>query len=89
DSNMGELGSVCVSAAHENQGIGSRLVEYAEKLGRDHGLTRLFVLSTQTFKWFQSRAGFAEGELSELPEPRHAAATSNGRNSKALFKSLE
>ncbi|MGB1743935.1 MAG: amino-acid N-acetyltransferase, partial [Limisphaerales bacterium] len=45
DSNMGELGSVCVSAAHENQGIGSRLVEYAEKLGRDHGLTRLFVLS--------------------------------------------
>ncbi|MCH2608288.1 MAG: amino-acid N-acetyltransferase, partial [Pedosphaera sp.] len=37
DSNMGELGSVCVSAAHENQGIGSRLVEYAEKLGRDHG----------------------------------------------------
>lgn len=89
DSNMGELGSVCVSAAHENQGIGSRLVEYAEKLGRDHGLTRLFVLSTQTFKWFQSRAGFAEGELLELPEPRHAAATSNGRNSKALFKSLE
>ena len=89
DSNMGELGSVCVSAAHENQSIGSRLVEYAEKLGRDHGLTRLFVLSTQTFKWFQSRAGFAEGELSELPEPRHAAATSNGRNSKALFKSLE
>ena len=88
-SNMGELGSVCVSAAHENQGIGSRLVEYAEKLGRDHGLTRLFVLSTQTFKWFQSRAGFAEGELSKLPEPRHAAATSNGRNSKALFKSLE
>ena len=52
-------------------------------------MTRLFVLSTQTFKWFQSRAGFAEGELSELPEPRHAAATSNGRNSKALFKSLE
>lgn len=89
DSNMGELGSVCVSAAHENQGIGSRLVEYAEKLGRDHGLSRLFVLSTQTFKWFQSRAGFAEGELLELPEPRHAATTSNGRNSKALFKSLE
>tara|TARA_B100000614_G_scaffold19727_1_gene15945 strand:- start:9499 stop:10803 length:1305 start_codon:yes stop_codon:yes gene_type:complete len=89
DSNMGELGSVCVSAAHENQGIGSRLVEYAEKLGRDHGLTRLFVLSTQTFKWFQSRAGFTEGELSNVPEPRHAAATSNGRNSKVLFKSLE
>ena len=89
DNNMGELGSVCVSAAHENQGIGSRLVEYAEKLGRNHGLTRLFVLSTQTFKWFQSRAGYAEGKLSELPEPRHAAATSNGRNSKALFKSLE
>ncbi|HCV97878.1 MAG TPA: amino-acid N-acetyltransferase, partial [Verrucomicrobiales bacterium] len=89
DSNMGELGSVCVSAAHENQGIGSRLVEYAEKLGRDHGLTGLFVLSTQTFKWFQSRAGFAEGELSNVPEPRHVAATSNGRNSKVLFKSLE
>ncbi|MED5381653.1 MAG: GNAT family N-acetyltransferase, partial [Verrucomicrobiota bacterium] len=89
EANAAELGSVCVSAAHENQGIGRRLVEYAEKLGRDHGLTKLFVLSTQTFKWFQSKAGFIEGTLDDLPESRRAAAEESGRKSKVLLKPLE
>ncbi|MDP6752790.1 MAG: amino-acid N-acetyltransferase [Verrucomicrobiota bacterium] len=89
EDNVAELGSVCVSAAHENQGIGRKLVEYAEKLGRDHGLARLFVLSTQTFKWFQSKAGFTEGTLDDLPESRRAAAEESGRKSKVLLKPLE
>ena len=87
-SEVAELGSVCVSPAHENQGIGGRLVEYAEKLARDRGVTQLFVLSTQTFKWFQTKAGFVEGDLADLPEARQATAHSSGRNSKILFKSL-
>ncbi|HJO09045.1 MAG TPA: amino-acid N-acetyltransferase [Verrucomicrobiota bacterium] len=87
--NAAELGSVCVSAAHENQGIGRKLVEYAEKLGRDHGLARLFLLSTQTFKWFQSKAGFTEGTLDDLPEARRVAADESGRGSKVLLKLLE
>ena len=89
EANVAELGAVCVSAAHENQGIGRKLVEYAEKLGRDHGLARLFVLSTQTFKWFQSKAGFTEGTLDDLPEARRLAADESGRKSKVLLKSLE
>jgi len=89
EANAAELGSVCVSAAHENQGIGCKLVEYAEKLGRDDGLAKLFVLSTQTFKWFQSKAGFTEGTLDDLPEARQAAAAESGRKSKVLLKSLE
>ena len=84
-----ERGSVCGSAAHENQGIGRKLVEYAEKLGRDHGLARLFVLSTQTFKWFQSKAGFSEGTLDDLPAARRVPAAESGRKSKVLLKSLE
>ena len=80
---------MCVSAAHENQGIGRKLVEYAEKLGRDKDLARLFVLSTQTFKWFQSKAGFTEGTLDDLPEARRMAADESGRKSKVLLKSLE
>ena len=89
EDNVAELGAVCVSAAHENQGIGRKLVEYAEKLGRDHGLARLFVLSTQTFKWFQSKAGFTEGTLDDLPEARRVVAEESGRKSKVLLKLLE
>ena len=89
EANAAELGAVCVSAAHENQGIGRKLVEYAEKLGRDKDLARLFVLSTQTFKWFQSKAGFTEGTLDDLPKARQAAAEESGRKSKVLLKSLE
>ncbi len=89
EANAAELGSVCVSAAHENQGVGRKLVEYAEKLGRDHGLARLFVLSTQTFKWFQSTAGFTEGTLDDVPEARRVAADESGRGSKVLLKLLE
>ena len=88
EANVAELGAVCVSAAHENQGIGRKLVEYAEKLGRDKDLARLFVLSTQTFKWFQSKAGFTEGTLDDLPEARRMAADESGRKSKVLLKSL-
>jgi len=66
-----------------------KLVEYAEKLGRDHGLDRLFVLSTQTFKWFQSKAGFCEGTLDDLPAARRVSAAESGRKSKVLLKSLE
>ena len=89
ENKIGELGSVCVSPAHENQGIGSKLVDYAEKLAKENGLNKLFVLSTQTFKWFQLKASFVEGELSELPQSRQASANASGRNSKVLFKSLE
>lgn len=89
ENKIGELGSVCVSPAHENQGIGSKLVDYAEKLARENGLNKLFALSTQAFKWFQSKANFVEGELSELPQSRQESATASGRNSKVLFKSLE
>lgn len=89
ESKVGELGSVCVSPAHENQGIGSKLVDYAENLAKEKGLTKLFALSTQTFKWFQSKANFVVGELSELPEARQESASTSGRNSKVLFKSLE
>lgn len=89
ESKVGELGSVCVSPAHENQGIGSKLVDYAENLAKEKGLTKLFALSTQTFKWFQSKANFVVGKLSELPEARQESASTSGRNSKVLFKSLE
>jgi N-acetylglutamate synthase-like GNAT family acetyltransferase len=58
-------------------------------LARENGLNKIFALSTQTFKWFQSKANFVEGELSELPQFRQESATASGRNSKVLFKSLE
>ena len=50
------------------------------------GMKRLFVLTTQTAHWFIER-GFAEGDLSELPE-RKQALYNYQRRSKVLFRNL-
>ena len=51
-------------------------------------MARLLVLSTQTFKWFQSNAGFGEGTVDDLPEARRVPAEESGRISKVLLKPL-
>lgn len=88
EEQVGEIGSLCVSTAHENQGIGGRLVQYATKLAQEQGLGKLFALSTQTFAWFQSRAGFQEGKLLDLPRSRREACEQSGRKSRIIVKQI-
>ncbi|MGD1088987.1 MAG: amino-acid N-acetyltransferase, partial [Verrucomicrobiota bacterium] len=57
----GELACLYVSASHENQGIGRKLIQFIESKARELNLSELITLSTQAFTYFQSKGGFAEG----------------------------
>jgi amino-acid N-acetyltransferase len=88
DSGKGELASLYVSASHENQGIGRKLIQFVENRARQLGLTQLLALSTQAFTYFQSKGGFVEGTPDDLPPGRREKYEQSGRNSKVLVKRL-
>lgn len=85
----GEIASLYVSAPHENQGMGRKLVQFVEDRAAAMGLTQLIALSTQAFTYFQSKAGFVEGTPSDLPPDRREKYDRSGRNSKVLVKPLQ
>jgi amino-acid N-acetyltransferase len=89
DQQTGELASLFVSPAHENQGIGRKLMQFVEDRARAIGLTRLLALSTQAFTYFQSKGGFVEGTPDDLPPPRRERYEQSGRRSKVLVKRLK
>ncbi len=84
----GELACLYVSAPHENQGIGRKLVQFVENRACEMGLGQLITLSTQAFTYFQSKAGFVEGSPDDLPPARRERYEQSGRNSKVLVKKL-
>jgi amino-acid N-acetyltransferase len=57
-----------------------------EAIARTRGLSRLFVLTTQTAHWFRER-GFEPGEPASLPMQRQALYNWQ-RNSKVFIKEL-
>jgi amino-acid N-acetyltransferase len=86
---QGELASLYVDPSHENQGIGRKLIQFIENKARELGLNELIALSTQTFSYFQSKGGFAEGSPDDLPPARREKYDQSGRNSKVLVKKLK
>ena len=88
ETRKGELACLYVSPAHEHQGIGRKLVQFVEARARELGLSELFALSTQAFKYFQSKGGFSEGTPDHLPPARREKYERSGRQSKVLVKSL-
>lgn len=88
DQKVGELAFLYVSRAHENQGIGRKLVQFAEDKAREMGLVKLITLSTQAFTWFQGKAGYQEGSAEDLPPARRERYDASGRNSKVLVKEV-
>jgi amino-acid N-acetyltransferase len=84
----GELACLYVSPAHENQGIGRKLVQFVENKSRELGLNELITLSTQAFTYFQSKGGFLEGTPDDLPPARREKYDQSGRHSKVLLKKL-
>jgi amino-acid N-acetyltransferase len=89
DQHKGELACLYVSPAHENQGIGRKLIQFTENKARELGFEELIALSTQTFTYFQSKGGFAEGTSEDLPPGRREKYEQSGRNSKVLVKKLK
>ncbi|HYV39702.1 MAG TPA: GNAT family N-acetyltransferase, partial [Gemmataceae bacterium] len=83
-----ELSCVCVSEKYENQGIGGRLVQYAEAQARARGLAELFCLSTQAVNYFVQKGGFRLGTPEDLPAARRERYDRSGRRSQVLAKAL-
>ena len=88
EENKGELACLYVSPSHENQGIGRKLIQFAERRAREMGLRELLALSTQAFTYFQSKAKFVEGTPDDLPPARREQYRRSARNSKVLLKRL-
>ncbi|HVU27668.1 MAG TPA: amino-acid N-acetyltransferase [Verrucomicrobiae bacterium] len=89
EQKKGELACLYVSASHENQGIGKKLIQFVENKARELNLNELLTLSTQAFTYFQSKGGFAEGTPDDLPPARREKYEQSGRNSKVLVKKLK
>jgi len=82
----GELACLALHRDYRDHAWGKRLLEHIERKARSSGLTRLFVLSTQTTHWFREQ-GFEPAVFTDLPVKRQTAY--NGRrNSKILLKQL-
>jgi amino-acid N-acetyltransferase len=88
EESKGELACLYVRSTHENQGIGRKMVQFVESRARERGLSTLLALSTQAFRYFQSKGGFAEGTPDDLPPVRRARYEASGRRSKVLVKKL-
>lgn len=89
EQSKGELACLYVNPSHENQGIGRKLIQFIETKAKEMNLNELITLSTQTFTYFQSKAGFAEGTPDDLPPSRREKYDQSGRNSKVLVKKLK
>ncbi len=88
EQRQAELACLCVSSRFENQGIGAKLIRYAESQARAAGVAELFCLSTQAFNYFQQKGGFTPGTPDDLPPPRRERYDRSGRRSLVLTKNL-
>jgi amino-acid N-acetyltransferase len=88
DGPKAELACVCVDPEYENQGIGLKLMQFAENQARAAGAVELFCLSTQAFNYFVQKGGFRLGSPEDLPPARRTVYERSGRRSQVLVKKL-
>src|SRR5476651_1545836 len=88
DGDTAELACLSVSGAHENLGIGQKLMLFAEDAAKQKGVKSIFLLSTRAFNYFQQKGGYKEGSPADLPPARREKYDASGRNSKVLVKPL-
>jgi amino-acid N-acetyltransferase len=88
DGPKAELACVCVDQKYENQGIGLKLMQFAENQARSAGVLELFCLSTQAFNYFVQKGGFRLGAPDDLPPARRTIYDRSGRRSQVLVKKL-
>src|SRR5262249_46002329 len=88
EQDQAELACVCVDPRYENQGIGAKLMQYAEAQARALGVGALFCLSTKAYNYFQQRGGFTPGPPDDLPPSRLERYQRRGRRSQVLVKKL-
>ena len=83
-----ELACLFVADRFANQGIGAKLMQFAEGVARGRGATVLFCLSTQAFNYFQQKGGFTQASPDDLPAARRERYEKSGRRSLVLLKKL-
>ncbi len=86
DELSGELSCFAVDPTYRRGGRGDEILAIVERMARAQGLSRLFVLTTQTEHWFRER-GFVTSSVEALPGPKLASYNTT-RNSKVFVKSL-
>ena len=86
EAEAGELACLAVHPDFQGGNRGEALLAAVEEAAREHGLKRLFVLTTRTTHWFLER-GFAQATPDDLPAPRQALYNWQ-RRSKVLVKTV-
>jgi len=86
EESKAEVACVCVDPKYENQGIGAKLVQFAETQAKGRGVGRLFCLSTQAVNYFVQKGGFRLGVPDDLPPSRRERYDKSGRRSQVLIK---
>jgi amino-acid N-acetyltransferase len=79
---QGEIASLAVDEVYVNLGIGKKMVSYLIDKAARSGLSRVFVLTTQSADWF-SQLGFRQGKVSDLPAAKKESYNRK-RNSRIL-----
>lgn len=88
EQSMAELASVFVAERYVNQGIGAKLIHYAEAAARARGIAKLFCLSTQAINYFVQKGGYVHGTPDDLPPARRERYEQSRRKSQVLIKTL-
>lgn len=83
---VGELYCLAVHERYREAGRGEEIVDAIIDKARAMGLTKVFVLTTQTSDWFRER-GFVQASVRALPEARRARYDRR-RRSKVLLREL-
>ena len=83
---MAELACLVVHPDYRKQNRGDMLYNYLEKQVKQHGMQKLFVLTTRTAHWFQQR-GFEEVDIKQLPMEKQSLYNFQ-RNSKVFMKKI-
>ncbi|MDP5052145.1 MAG: amino-acid N-acetyltransferase [Congregibacter sp.] len=81
-----ELACIVSHPEYRGEQRAQRLLQELEDEARSQGLTRVFILTTQTAHWFLEQ-GFIESSLDNLPPSRQALYNLQ-RNSKVFYKTL-
>jgi amino-acid N-acetyltransferase len=88
EENKAEVASLYVDDRYTNQGIGAKLIAYAEGVARARGFGTLFCLSTQAINYFVQKCGFRLGTPDDLPPARREKYDQSNRRSQVLIKPL-
>lgn len=83
---MAEIACVATHPHYRTGGRAAQLLAHAEQLAAQQGITRTFVLTTQTEQWFVEK-GYQPAALQDLPEAKQARYNRE-RNSKIFIKSI-